>query len=191
MELQDKVFHSSWPHFVKDFIFSIVLIIIGIVIVLLDTVKQSLVISLGKVFATLDQRHDLGLSPHLSDAVMTYVPVSLFVIALLINISILYRKKLNYLELDKEFLIKRYGFPLRRSVEIKYTEIRAVEVWQGWLDKILRIGDVAVARGGSQGYEIQMNGLEDPDGVATLIRDLQKSSRKGKLSGVTEKYDFY
>ncbi|MDH5639235.1 MAG: hypothetical protein OEZ04_12170, partial [Nitrospinota bacterium] len=59
------------------------------------------------------------------------------------------------------------------------------------LDKVFKIGDVLIAAGGSQGYDIEMNGIKDPDDVAATIRNRQKAARPGKLSGSTQKYDYF
>jgi uncharacterized membrane protein YdbT with pleckstrin-like domain len=183
------IVQSTWSYFLKDFLFSIVLVILGAVILLVPLIKQALRQSLVKVFDLVDGKYHLGLAAHLEASMALYLPVGLFVMALLIDFSVLYRHKLTWVALEKESVLKRYGFPFRRQKEIKYANIRTVEVWRGWWERILGIGDLAIAAGGSQGFDIELNGIKDPDSVASIIRNRQKSGRGGKLAGTTDRYN--
>ncbi|MDH5510361.1 MAG: PH domain-containing protein [Nitrospinota bacterium] len=189
--------HSAWAHFIKDFIFSFSLIILGVVVMLVNVAKTALYYSVTRVFIFLEAKlnveavYHIDLNEHISEMVTLYIPITLFVMALLVNFSILYRKKFTWLALSTDGVVKKYGFPIRWKKEVKYVNMRTVENWQGGLDKLFRIGDVLIASGGSQGYDIEMNGIKDPDDVAATIRNRQKAARPGKLSGVTQKYDYF
>ncbi|MDH5755380.1 MAG: PH domain-containing protein [Nitrospinota bacterium] len=189
--------HSSWAHFTKDFIFSLSLIALGLVVLFVGSAKTALYYSVVRLFSFLELKLDVekiynvDLNSYISDTVALYVPIGLFILALFVNFSILYRKRFTWLLLGEETVMKKYGLMFWKSREIKYSSIRTVENWQGGLQKILKIGDVMIAAGGSQGYDIEMEGVSDPDEVADMIRNRQKATRPGKLSGIQEKYDYY
>jgi len=185
------VVQSSLSSFIKDFIFSVVLLILGGVILMVPFIQEALWQSLGKVFEVVDRSGQLGLANHRDLLAARYIPLGLFVIALLIDISVLYRFRLNWMTLGKDSVTKRYGFPIRKETEVKYSNVRTVEVWRGWSDKILGIGDLAIAAGGSQGFDIEMNGVKDPDSLASVIKRRQAGSRSGKLSGTSDKYNYF
>jgi len=191
------IVHSSWAHFVKDFIFSFALIILGVVVLFVDMARTALFHSVTRLFQFLEARlnvqavYNIDLSEHISATVALYIPITLFVLALLVNFSILYRKRFTWLALEADGVVKKYGFILRRKKEVKYVNIRTVDNWQSWLEKLFNIGDVLIAAGGSQGYDIEMNGIRNPDDVGRTILNRQKAARPGRLSGITQKYDYY
>jgi len=185
------VVQSALTSFIKDFIFSLVLLALGGVILMVPFIQEALWQSLGKAFEVVDRNGQMGLENHRDLLAARYIPLGLFVTALLIEISVFYRFRFNKMTMGKDTVTKKYGFPLRKETEIKYSNVRTVEVWRGWMDKILGIGDVAIAAGGSQGFDIEMNGVKDPDSVASVIKRRQAGSRSGKLSGTSDKYNYF
>jgi len=182
---------STLKYYIKDFFFSIILVALGLVILFFIPARDSLESSLSRIFPILDAKLHLGLQGYLYHASTLYIPVGLFVMALFVDFSVLLRWRFTWISLEKETVVKKHWFPLKKKAEIKYSSIRTVEVWQSWLGRLIGYGDLVIASGGSQGFDIELSGVSDPDSAASIIRSRQKTSRGGKLTGVKEKYDFF
>lgn len=64
------------------------------------------------------------------------------------------------------------------TTEIRLSDIRAVEVDQSFWGKLVGIGAVRIASAGSDGWEIEINGLPQPNKVRRIIN----SGRHGSNS---------
>jgi len=57
------------------------------------------------------------------------------------------------------------------TTEIRLADIRSVEVDQSFWDKIMNIGTVRIASAGSDGWEIEIDGLPSPSNVRRIINE--------------------
>lgn len=56
------------------------------------------------------------------------------------------------------------------TVNVSPDSIRSLEVYQSLLGRMLGYGSICIGTAATSGYEIVFNGLDDPAGVAKLIR---------------------
>jgi membrane protein YdbS with pleckstrin-like domain len=72
--------------------------------------------------------------------------------------------------LTSDRLIERRGLLATRKREMELADIRSVEVSRRLIQRILGLGDVAIASAASTDYAIQLNDISDPDSAAETIR---------------------
>ena len=65
----------------------------------------------------------------------------------------------------------REGILDKRTNEIRHADIRNVQVIQGFVDRLFRVGTLDLSSAGQSDVEIEVKGLPDPQGIAKLIRD--------------------
>jgi uncharacterized membrane protein YdbT with pleckstrin-like domain len=56
------------------------------------------------------------------------------------------------------------------------TDVRNVQIYQSFGQRIFGVGSVAISSAGNEGIEIQVSGLPDPDKIKSII-DTHRSDR--------------
>jgi uncharacterized membrane protein YdbT with pleckstrin-like domain len=82
---------------------------------------------------------------------------------------------------------QRAGLIARNTSEIEVGDIRNVQVRQGAIDRILKIGNVGISTAGQSGFEITFAGVPDPQAVAELVRNARRGTEKSPLNRESEK----
>lgn len=65
---------------------------------------------------------------------------------------------------------------------IRYSDVRAITVHQGLLDRLLNVGDVQVETAGTDQVEMVLSGVRAPHELAFLIDRLRRSSQEDSLN---------
>lgn len=73
---------------------------------------------------------------------------------------------------------QRSGLIARNTSEVEVADIRNVQVRQGAIARLLKVGDVGVSTSGQSEFEITFKGVRAPQVVAELIRNARKGSEK-------------
>jgi len=79
-----------------------------------------------------------------------------------------YAKRLILTE-DEAIYVK--GVFNTSTTEIRLTDIRSVEVDQSFWGKLVGIGAIKIASAGSDGWEIEINGLPQPNKILRIINE--------------------
>lgn len=69
-----------------------------------------------------------------------------------------------------EQVVQSTGVVSRHTSELRIGELQGVEVRQGWIERLLKIGSVAVSSQ-SRDSAVVLSGVRDPDALADLIRE--------------------
>jgi DNA-directed RNA polymerase subunit RPC12/RpoP len=99
--------------------------------------------------------------------------------AVLLAISALYllkwwvESRIQSLTLTSERLIYRSGIIRRNTSEMRHDDVRNLKVHQGFLERMLNYGDIAISSAGQSDMEIIMNDIPDPESVAEFVRKRQ------------------
>lgn len=80
------------------------------------------------------------------------------------------------LTVTSEKVIERRGFFSKYENEIFLQDVRNVQVFQSFIDRIFGVGRVGISSAGQAGIEIAVNGMPNPDKIKQLI----DSNRKAK-----------
>ena len=59
--------------------------------------------------------------------------------------------------------------------EVFYKDIRNVVIYQSLLDRIFNVGSIAISTAGQDGFEIKINGIENPDAIRDYIYQQRKA----------------
>jgi len=69
--------------------------------------------------------------------------------------------------------IYREGIISRRTNEVQHDDVRNIQVDQDFLQRVFRVGRIAISSSGQDDLEIDVRGIPDPEGVAATIRSFQ------------------
>ncbi len=69
--------------------------------------------------------------------------------------------------------IYREGIISRRTNEVQHDDVRNIQVDQDFLQRVFRVGRIAISSSGQDDLEIDVRGIPDPEGVAQTIRSYQ------------------
>lgn len=69
--------------------------------------------------------------------------------------------------------ILRSGILAKETNEVRHTDIRNIQVHQGFFDRMLNVGSLDLSSSGQSSVEIVVKGVPDPQGLAALIRKNQ------------------
>jgi uncharacterized membrane protein YdbT with pleckstrin-like domain len=61
------------------------------------------------------------------------------------------------------------GILSKRTSEVMHSDIRNVQTYQTFLQRILNVGYLAISSAGQSDLEIAVRGIPDPDGIKALI----------------------
>ena len=75
------------------------------------------------------------------------------------------------------------GILKRESVEIGMRSIRTVQVTQRIIQRILNVGDIAVASSGTDGYEILVANMPSPHDIRNQIQERARVEDKPQMDG--------
>lgn len=81
--------------------------------------------------------------------------------------------RMHSLTLTSERLIYRYGIIHRGTSELRYDDIRNLQLDQNIVERMLNFGDMAISSSGQDEMEIIINDIPDPERVAEYIRKRQ------------------
>lgn len=95
--------------------------------------------------------------------------LSLVGIGLLIFLVWWIKVKGTELTLTNERVSLRKGILSRFTNDVYLTDIRNVQIYQSFWQRIFRVGSVAISSAGNEGIEIQVSGLPDPDKIKSII----------------------
>ena len=70
------------------------------------------------------------------------------------------------------------GVISKHTTQVLISDIRSIDIKQGFMQRILRVGDILIGSAGMSGYEIETRGLPNPKGISDLILR-QRQLRKG------------
>ena len=65
------------------------------------------------------------------------------------------------------------GLLSRNSTEVKIRDIKTIDVQQSLVNRMLDIGRIRVATAGTEGWEINIEGIEAPNDIRNMIQKLQ------------------
>ena len=122
-----------------------------------------------------------GLGLGLLDAVSgiaagTTLAIAAGVVALLGLIPLLYwwiESRFITLTITSERTILREGIVSRDTSEVRHTDVRNIQVDQGFAQRMLGVGEIAISSAGQDTLELILHGAPDPEGIAAIVRDLQ------------------
>lgn len=69
---------------------------------------------------------------------------------------------------DKRTTLRR-GIFSKYTNEVMHTHVRNVQTWQTFLQRMLGVGTVGIACSGTEGVEILVHGMPDPEGIRRII----------------------
>jgi uncharacterized membrane protein YdbT with pleckstrin-like domain len=73
----------------------------------------------------------------------------------------------------------RRGLLSKHIIEVYHSNVRNVQVRQGLWDRLFNVGHLSIASAGSQGYEIDIQGIPKPYDVRKTIDEFRHASRQG------------
>lgn len=82
----------------------------------------------------------------------------------------LYRRYDLLLEVTEDEVHLERGVFSRSATEIRLRDIKSVEVFQTLMQRLLGVGRIRLATAGTEGWEIEAEGLLDPEGIRELIQ---------------------
>ena len=145
----------------------------------LGTLGALLVVALGVLLLVAAAAGGLGLG--LFDAVSgvatgTTLAIAAGVVALVGLIPLLYwylRSRFTTLTVTSERTILREGIVSRDTSEVRHADVRNIQVDQGFFQRLLGVGELAISSSGQDELELVLHGAPDPEGIAAIVRDLQ------------------
>lgn len=66
---------------------------------------------------------------------------------------------------------KRKGILANETTELEHQDVKNIQVQQGAIHSLTGVGTLRLSSAGQAGMELNMNGIEDPEGVRDLIYD--------------------
>lgn len=81
--------------------------------------------------------------------------------------------KSTTLTVTSERTILRKGILSRRTTEVRHDDVRNLQVNQTFLERMLGVGDLAISSAGQDDLEIDIDGVRNPEQIASYIRDRQ------------------
>lgn len=67
----------------------------------------------------------------------------------------------------------RRGLFSRRTSEVRHEDVRNLQVHQTTMERLLGVGDIAISSAGQDDLEIHVNGISNPQKIASIVRDMQ------------------
>jgi len=67
----------------------------------------------------------------------------------------------------------RTGWLSQSATEVRHRDVRNIQVRQGFLDRGVHVGDVAISSSGQSGMELTASGFRNPKRIADLVRERQ------------------
>ena len=77
------------------------------------------------------------------------------------------------LRVHKHKLVLEKGIFNKQIKEVSIKDIRMLELQQKFWQRILKIGNIAIATAGTSGYELVVTGLKDPQNIITKINEIK------------------
>lgn len=82
--------------------------------------------------------------------------------------------KSTTLTVTSERTILRKGILSRNTTEVRHDDVRNLQVHQSFVERMLGVGDLAISSAGQDDLEIDIDGVRDPEHIASLIRERQE-----------------
>lgn len=95
--------------------------------------------------------------------------LSLVGIGLLIFLVWWIKVKGTELTVTNERVSLRKGILSRFTNDVYLTDIRNVQIYQSFWQRVYRVGSVAISSAGNDGIEIEVKGVPDPDRIKEII----------------------
>jgi uncharacterized membrane protein YdbT with pleckstrin-like domain len=95
--------------------------------------------------------------------------LSLVGIGLIIFLIWWIKTKGTELTVTNERVSLRKGILSRFTNDVYLTDVRNVQIYQSFGQRIFGVGSVAISSAGNEGIEIQVSGLPDPDKIKSII----------------------
>ena len=73
------------------------------------------------------------------------------------------------LTITEERTSLRRGVLSKSIVEVWHQDVRNVQLYQSFLQRVFKVGEIGVSSAGQSGVEIQVSGIPDPERVKQLI----------------------
>ncbi len=96
----------------------------------------------------------------------------LFALLFIIGLAAIFRHRYQF-TVTSSRVIMRVGLIAKNTNEIQLRHIRAINVRQGIVERILGIGTVEFSSAAGGGVEVLFKGISDPHGVKERIKSLQ------------------
>ena len=81
--------------------------------------------------------------------------------------------KSTTLTVTSERTILRKGILSRNTTEVRHDDVRNLQVHQSFVERMLGVGDLAISSAGQDDLEIDIDGVRNPEQIASLIRERQ------------------
>ncbi len=78
------------------------------------------------------------------------------------------------LKITNRRTVLRRGLLARETSEVRHRDVRNLQVNQTTLERLLGVGDVAISSAGQDELEISVQGIPNPEKVASIVRDMQQ-----------------
>ena len=69
--------------------------------------------------------------------------------------------------------ILRKGLVSKSTSEVEHEDVRNIQINQNFVQRLLGLGDIAISSAGQETLEIQVRGINDPEGIASIVREHQ------------------
>lgn len=90
--------------------------------------------------------------------------------------AIAYKRLANRFKVSEETVIQEYGLIKRERSQMNLVHIRAVDVRQGVIERLLGIGRLYFAGAGTAGTDVRWFGIRDPETVQSVIQRVIQSA---------------
>jgi uncharacterized membrane protein YdbT with pleckstrin-like domain len=94
-----------------------------------------------------------------------------FVLSIVLGLAAILRYRYLF-TVTKDRIISREGLIAKNTNEIQLKHIRALNVKQGIIERLLGIGTIEISSAAGGGVEVMFKGIRDPHGVKERIRGL-------------------
>ena len=119
----------------------------------------------------------LSAKAHLTPAYQKGIWIFFLVFVLCAAGDMLYRRLRVLLIVKSDEIALEQGLIGRHSVEISTKNIRTIQIKQSLMQRLLNVGDILVASSGTDGYEIYINNMPDPN----VIRDMMQVHERAQV----------
>jgi uncharacterized membrane protein YdbT with pleckstrin-like domain len=126
---------------------------------------------------TLYKSHPAMFRNHPVGFILSLILVLAFGLGLIILLIWWIQIKGTTLVVTDERVSLRRGILSRHTNDVYHTDIRNVQISQGFLQRLFDVGSIGVASSGHAGIEIAVNGLPDPLQIKEIIDQYRKQNR--------------
>ena len=98
-----------------------------------------------------------------------YIPYVVFLLFFITLLAGLFERLGMVLSVYQDRVVLERGFFSRRYTTVMIRDIRSIDVKQGFMERLMGVGDVLIGTTGTSGYEILAEGLDNPRQVSELI----------------------